>query len=546
MSQYLLNVDSTYRDQKQYPYSSEFGVIVNPTPGRFAAGNIYSVTNTIYSRFQWLGTSTTTVPNDTITGNVKDFTILLIELDPANASSEFNFYFGCQFVLDSSGVGSLIISYNPSTNSITLLNPISPQFYDQTNPGYKIINPSYNPKNEILLLGSNLYVNLANENQSPLFLLKSGPTNTLFVQNVTKNWVLPIQTILGNFRIVTFATDMPSYDNGDLFQIRSSSNIMAYVATSVSSIHSIQEYEIPRPGSGYSVGDVVTADSSTASLPATYTVIRTDASGGILDVAVIHPGADYTIGFVPLVSGANSSALLYISSVQSSVALNHIIPPGDYILYIPSISPIAAALFSVSSVQENIVFFSPFVHIAVGEPVELLVYRTQSTGLTMPLVSYKQPVCYDVSLVNLILPNQPVYGINVLPTFFPYFMIELYNTSIPGSNYGILYSNNPNTDKVTFMCPVGNPRNPLIVSYLIMVSAQTQTIKWTPTDNFFFRVLLPNGETLRYNFDLDGNESSIISGNNISTNNFHFWRQSTDRRISATFSFRLSTVSSKK
>jgi len=32
MSQYILNVDSTYRDQKQYPYSTEFGVVVNPTP----------------------------------------------------------------------------------------------------------------------------------------------------------------------------------------------------------------------------------------------------------------------------------------------------------------------------------------------------------------------------------------------------------------------------------------------------------------------------------------------------------------------------------
>jgi hypothetical protein len=73
-------------------------------------------------------------------------------------------------------------------------------------------------------------------------------------------------------------------------------------------------------------------------------------------------------------------------------------------------------------------------------------------------------------------------------------------------------------------------------------SSQAQTIKWVPTDNFFFRVLLPNGETLRYNFDLDPNETDIIRNSLTTlatTSNFRFWGQMTDRRISATFSFNL-------
>ena len=40
MSQYIMNIDSTYRDRKQYQFSTEFGVIVNPTPGYYSAGNI--------------------------------------------------------------------------------------------------------------------------------------------------------------------------------------------------------------------------------------------------------------------------------------------------------------------------------------------------------------------------------------------------------------------------------------------------------------------------------------------------------------------------
>jgi hypothetical protein len=121
-------------------------------------------------------------------------------------------------------------------------------------------------------------------------------------------------------------------------------------------------------------------------------------------------------------------------------------------------------------------------------------------------------------------------------------MVELYNVTTPTSNAGILYSNNPHTERVTFYCPIGNPRNPLIVSYVIIPSAtQVQLIKWAPLDNFFFRVVLPNGETLKYNFDLENNENHIINGNLIAlaTTDFHFWGQLTDRRVSATFSFRL-------
>jgi hypothetical protein len=545
MSQYILNVDSTYRDQKQYPYSTEFGVIVNPTPGNSAAGNNYSVTNIIYSRFQWPGTTTTTVPNDTVVGNFKDFTTSTIELDPANASPNYNFYFGCQFVLDANGVGSVILIYNPATNSITLLNPISKAYYDPSNTGYKIINPSNHPRNEILLLGSNLYVNTSNEKQNPILLLKSGPDNSLFVQNVTKGWVLPIHSVLGNYRIATFAVDMPSYDNGDLFQVRKTSNILQYTTLSNSVCASIETYQIPRSGTGYGIGNVVTVISPSATTPATYTVTAVDCAGCILSLSLIDPGSGYSVGIYTLSSGANSTARLYVESVQSSITVQPSpIIPDTYILYVPSIEPIANAFFTVTSTDNATIFFSASttIPITANQPVELMVYRTRSTGLTMPLVSYKQPVCYDVSLINLILPNQPVYGYNVLPTFFPYFLIELYNTSIPGSNMGVLYSNNPNTDKVTFFCPVGNPRNPLIVSYLIVLSStQVQTIKWTPTDDFYFRVLLPNGETLRYNFDLDANESDIITGNisAIATNNFHFWGELSDRRISATFSFRL-------
>lgn len=541
-----MTIDSTYRDSKQYFYSTEFGVIVNPTPGNQNASNIYTVQNIIYSRFQWSGTATTTILNDTVVGNFVDYSASVITLDPSSASPDLNFYMGCEFIMDSSGVSSVIAAYDPNLNTVTLVNPIAPTYYDSSNTGYRIVNPSYTYGNNLLLLGSNLYVNLSNDNINNLFLLKSGPTNSLFIQNVTQGWVLPIDKILENFRMVAFATDMPSYHNGDLFQIRQSDRILAYTTLAASTTLAIQDYSIAHPGIGYTVGTIVSVENGITI--ATYEITATDAAtGGIRELRLLDPGSGYSVGSVAalLAPGGNNSAQILIEKVASVLPISGTPPPSDtYILYVPYMSPLITAFFTILEIQGNLVFFlnTSITPIAADQPVELMIYRQTPTGLTMPVVSYKQPVCYDVSLVHLILPNQPVYGFNVLPTFFPYLMIELYNTSNPGSNAGILYSNNPNTEKVSFYCPIGNPKNPLVVSYLIILSStQVQTMKWTPTDNFFFRVLMPNGRTLTYNFDLDVNENDILTGQlqTLATSDFHFWGQLTDRRVTATFSFRL-------
>lgn len=545
MSQYLMNIDSTYRDQKQYPLSTEFGVIVNPTPGDHSAGNICAVQNVIYSRFRWEGTQTTTVPGDTITGNFTDFMASVITLDPTNLSPITNFYVGCVMVLDT-GASSIIVSYDPDRNTVLLEDPIPIAYYNPSGTGYRIINPSNNYGNDILLLGNNLFVNFSSNNNNALLFLKSGPTNALFVQNVTAGWVRPIDRVIdGGYRVVLFDAPMPSYTNGDLFQVRSRGDVNAFVTTTASTTASIQDLSVSERGGGYAVGDIVDVESITATAVAQYRVLRIDSSGGILDVTLVTPGAGYNQGMYRLVSGINNSAVALVEAVNDAVEVDGAPPSGaNYLFYVPTIEPIGRGmLVSTGSVASFIFFDNPSsLVIAPGEPVELLAYNHVPTGLTMPVVSYKQPVCYDVSLIHLILPNQPVYGFNVLPTFFPYLLVELYNTSTTGSNAGVLYSNNPHTEKVTFYCPIGNPKNPVIVSYLVIVSStQVQVIKWAPTDNFFFRVLLPNGETLRFNFDDDINESAVIARKDRE-GEFCFWARTTDRRVSATFSFRLKKV----
>jgi len=109
-----------------------------------------------------------------------------------------------------------------------------------------------------------------------------------------------------------------------------------------------------------------------------------------------------------------------------------------------------------------------------------------------------------VRLMFLSMPNQPIQGYNVLPSFFPYFILEVYNSSGLATPYQPIYSNNPNTTRATFMCQIANPRNQVTSTFLVVHSFQANILKWVPNDHIRFRIALPNGETLLFvNDDLN-------------------------------------------
>jgi hypothetical protein len=139
--------------------------------------------------------------------------------------------------------------------------------------------------------------------------------------------------------------------------------------------------------------------------------------------------------------------------------------------------------------------------IRCGQYIELIPVFSRTVGLVVPLVSFNQPVCYRVRLVSLSIPNQPIVGFSTLPSFFPYFLIEVQNTSGLATNSQSIYSNNPYTQKITFVASIANPRNQEISNYVVVYSFQTSILKFLPTDHLRIRIALPNGETLAYIFD---------------------------------------------
>lgn len=118
---------------------------------------------------------------------------------------------------------------------------------------------------------------------------------------------------------------------------------------------------------------------------------------------------------------------------------------------------------------------------------------------TGSMVSQQEEVCYEIELLDLVLPNRVlITGRGSRITFYPYVYVELSNVSSPGAGQrGILYSNNPNSNRMLFRCPIDDIPNPIISPFIkIDGDGAVQTIKFKINDNLRFSVRLPNGELL--------------------------------------------------
>jgi hypothetical protein len=144
---------------------------------------------------------------------------------------------------------------------------------------------------------------------------------------------------------------------------------------------------------------------------------------------------------------------------------------------------------------------SPFTSIpADGTEVEILKFSYDNFNpftYTGSLVSQQQMVCYEVELLNVILPNETLaVGEGGRIAFYPYVYVELSNVSAAEARLkNIIYSNNPNAFSVTFRVPIDDVINPIISNYVrVDGDGMVQTIKFKPNDNLYFRVTLANGE----------------------------------------------------
>jgi hypothetical protein len=114
------------------------------------------------------------------------------------------------------------------------------------------------------------------------------------------------------------------------------------------------------------------------------------------------------------------------------------------------------------------------------------------------LVSTQQPVCYEVELINLILPNTLLKsGRGGREIFYPYMYVQLQQVSAPDNKY-LINSNNPNAVNMMFRAVIDDTTQPENSPFIKVDSdSMTHTCKFKPSDSFIFSVRHSNGELLK-------------------------------------------------
>lgn len=110
------------------------------------------------------------------------------------------------------------------------------------------------------------------------------------------------------------------------------------------------------------------------------------------------------------------------------------------------------------------------------------------------LVSQATVACYNVELTNLSLPNV-VLTTGSRAVSYPYVYVDFRPDGRDfqqGEN--LIVSNNPNSQRALFICPVTNIVDPDLSTFIkIDANGMTHSIKFRPNSRFYFRVYLPDG-----------------------------------------------------
>ncbi len=110
------------------------------------------------------------------------------------------------------------------------------------------------------------------------------------------------------------------------------------------------------------------------------------------------------------------------------------------------------------------------------------------------MVTNSEPRCYTIGIVSLVLPNVTLATGSKI-AFYPYVYMELRNiggSKTMGTN--IIYSNNPNSERALFICPIYDIVEPEDTPFIkIDAMGMSQTVKFNLNESMHFRIYLPDG-----------------------------------------------------
>lgn len=165
----------------------------------------------------------------------------------------------------------------------------------------------------------------------------------------------------------------------------------------------------------------------------------------------------------------------------------------------PVFPPLSTPSFTITSGIVN----GPFPFALVDQYACILPFTYDNLNpfvYTGSLTSQQDVVCYEIELLNLVLPNQTLaVGEGGLISYYPYVYVQLMNVDASGGHLkNVIYSNNPYATNMMFRAAVDDVPNPLTSTFIkIDGDGAVQTVKFKPNDNLLFAVYMPDGEVFQ-------------------------------------------------
>jgi hypothetical protein len=197
------------------------------------------------------------------------------------------------------------------------------------------------------------------------------------------------------------------------------------------------------------------------------------------------------------------------ASTTTTITLTGADPNGDYVgdyvrvratIYGNAETGAETNMRRIIAYSSNVATVSPAFDAVPAGTAEILQFTHDNLNpftYSGSTVSQQEMTCYELELLNLVLPNLVLdAGEGGRIAFYPYVYLEISNESASGAGAKhTIYSNNPNATRAVFRASVTDVPQPTFSSFVrIDGGGMVQTIKFKPNDDLRIRVTLPNGD----------------------------------------------------
>lgn len=516
-----IEIDSTYRNREQWPLPSQFEVLLTQS-GQKGYANADDAISNAANITRWTSNAfNTTGPAAVVSGTIDAFdapgigasgdtvTVLQITADALNTFQQADNYYAKAVLAD-------------TTPAVTASARIISSSYLGTDSGgddrlQLVIEGALTG----VAIGDALEINdptdLGNPN-FPVFFVPAGrPGENTYPGSILYNETRSIAAGAAIYRTITAYDELTHLLQVDAAGAATnvSGSVATWAATDVLSIRKEPPVLATSNNHAGNPSDVV------VSLPSTFTdeldryrnsyvrVLTGAAAGETARVTRYETfsgtavgGSLSTIEFSTLLASAvvgfYTNAYIQITSGAATGDVRKITAYTDNVA---SVSPnFSGAVANGDSFVIRSLYLSPTLANTVtsGNVVEILVFSRDNHvpfRYNGSVASQQEFVCYELELINLVLPNKTLnVGHGNRIAFYPYVYVEFSNVN-SGASSTYIYSNNPNANGMLFRAVIDDVSNPVISAFVnIDGGGMKQTIKFKPNDNLKFSVKLPNGE----------------------------------------------------